>query len=80
VGEVVVRGYMVSVRYRNANLDLHLNATAADLNRLLQGLDATPEVVSLTVHSTLTVPQLHKLSKLTRADLGLEDKALEKIQ
>lgn len=76
----MVRGYMVSVRYSNASLDMHLNASAADLARFLHGLDATPEVISLSVYSTLTVPALHKLARLTRADLGIESKTMEKVK
>lgn len=74
------RGYMVSVHYSNSSLDIYLNSSAASLLLLLQGLDAAPDVISLSVHSTLQVPTLHKISKLTRTDLGFESGTLKKIK
>jgi hypothetical protein len=74
------RSYKITVDYtvlneQNAKTTsaLHLAATAADLAVLLQALDASPTVAGFSVYSTVTVPNLQSLGKLTAGDLGMMD-------
>lgn len=50
---------------------LYVNAGMPDLAVLLHALDSSPAVASVSVFSTLTVPDLHTHGKLTLQDLGM---------
>lgn len=52
---------------------LYVNAGTPDLAVLLHALDSSPAVASVSVFSTLTVPDLYTHGKLTAEDLGMPD-------
>jgi len=81
------RSYAISVDYavppigRGADsTTMFLTAKNEDLAALLRVLDQSVYVASYTVCSTITVPDLHVLSKLTCSDLGIEEHQLFKLR
>ena len=81
------KSYVVNVVFTTPPLgqrpnasDLYITANTADLTALLQALDASPAVARLRVASTITIPDLHRISKLTHADLGIAEDTLKKFE
>jgi len=83
---MTVYSYMVSVRLQEnswsgnaVTQDLYTSANMPDLGVLLRMLDASPTVTGINVYRTITVPDLTKLQKMTRADLNIQEKDLVKV-
>jgi hypothetical protein len=79
--------YAITVSYTSPPLGyaagpttLHLNANNADLAALLRVLDVSVHVASYSVASTVAVPLLHVMSKLTCADMGIAEHQLFKLK
>lgn len=71
------RSYAILVEYAKGKLSaapapvtLYANVDSADLSQLLSTLNASDAVARLSVSATMTIPPLHKFSKLSNADLG----------
>lgn len=71
--KITVDYTVLNEHYAKTTSTLHLAATAADLAVLLHALDESPTVAGFAVFSTITVPPLSSLGKLTAQDLGLLD-------
>jgi hypothetical protein len=59
--------------------NLYTSANMPDLGVLLRVLDASPTVTGITVHRTITVPDLTKLCQMTREELNIQEKDLVKV-
>jgi hypothetical protein len=83
----MARSYAILIEYSReytrggpAKQTIYLDANSAELIRMLGLLNASPAVLSLGVTYTLTLPALHKFTKLAHADLGIEPSAFEKLK
>jgi len=83
----MARSYAILVEYNReytrggpANQTIYLDANSTELARMLAVLNESPAVLSIGVTYTLTLPTLHKFTKLAHADLGIEPSALEKLK
>jgi len=84
---MISRSYAIAVEYDRGkvaggskSLTLHLTADSTDLGKFLHMLNECDSVANITVSSTITIPHLHKFSKLTRTDLGVDEHSLGKLK
>ena len=81
----MTKSYAISVKFSPAQgntaperVTLYMSANNAGLTALLQALDASPAIESMTLSNTITIPPLHNVGHLNCNDAGL-DAELKKL-
>lgn len=79
-------GYKIIITFVGGNANklskqtLFVQIGNAELTAILQVLNASPAISDISVFSTINIPSLHQIAKLTRVDLGLSEDSLGKIK